>query len=608
MFQLFRPGITINWTFIGLILVSGCQLFVDDADHEVYRVLENRQQEAVGINHDVTIDDPEKQKQNLAAPGWFDPAYDFVPNPLDSDVPSSFQTTTQPAAVTDLSAATQPAVTMDLAAATQPAEKMPAPKEWSLADVLTYAFRNSRDYQTAKEDLYLAALDLTLERHLWTPRLFNEIRGEYANYGQIRNFDHALSLVAEAGVRQQLPFGGEITASVINVLMRDLTNHITTAETGAVLLEAGIPLLRGAGPSAYESRYQAERDLIYAVRTFERFRRILAVDIADDYFSLQTLRQAIVNADLRIDALTYEVGRSQALWKAGRLIQLEVQRAEQDRLSAIDGKINAIQAYQTAIDQFKIRIGMPVEIPLEVAFPKDPTAEKDKKGPLEAKSLEESILMPDVSLEEAIKVGLKYRLDLLNDYDRIDDSRRGIEIARNNLLPDLDLFGSVRLDTDPDRLGTLKYNMERLTWRGGFNLELPLDRKEERNELRGAMIEKQQAQRNYELAQDTVRFQVRRAMRRADQEKTSLRIQIINRDLALERRKAVKLRLDKGEVSNREVIEAEEALFHARNRVTEAQARYRLSVLEFRRDTGTLRIDELGQWTLTDDVKIKQGS
>jgi len=32
-----------------------------------------------------------------------------------------------------------------------------------LADALAYAFIHSRTYQTAKEELYLAALDLTLE-------------------------------------------------------------------------------------------------------------------------------------------------------------------------------------------------------------------------------------------------------------------------------------------------------------------------------------------------------------------------------------------------------------------------------------------------------------
>ena len=39
-----------------------------------------------------------------------------------------------------------------------------------LKESLAFAMRSGRDLQDAREDLYLDALDLTLERHLWTPQ------------------------------------------------------------------------------------------------------------------------------------------------------------------------------------------------------------------------------------------------------------------------------------------------------------------------------------------------------------------------------------------------------------------------------------------------------
>ncbi|UCD28431.1 MAG: hypothetical protein JSV03_15320, partial [Planctomycetota bacterium] len=236
-----------NWFALSLVMFSGCQWFVDDADHEVYRLLDQRQQQAVGAKSDVKIADKDTISTDLAGPKSGDDAYSFIPHPIDAEVPDSFQkTSTQPA-----SAATQPEL-----ATTQPTSAPANNKILTLAEALEYAFKHSRDFQNAKEDLYLAALELTLERHLWTPRLFGEIESEYANYGQIRDFDHAMSAVAEVGIEQNLPYGGQITARVVNTLMRDLTNHITSAETGAMILEADIPLLRGAGRAAYESRYQ----------------------------------------------------------------------------------------------------------------------------------------------------------------------------------------------------------------------------------------------------------------------------------------------------------------------------------------------------------------
>jgi len=592
-----------NWTFkyclpiLPLLFIGGCQWFVDDADREVYRLLGRRQQESVGESSNVRISDGKTASSDLAGPKKHDPAYDFVPHPVDAEVPESFKrTTTQPAAPKTQPSNTSQTTTSE--PATQPAGKI-----LSLTDVLDYAFQHSRDYQTAKEDLYLAALDLTLERHLWTPRLFGEIQSEYANYGQVRNFDHAMSAVAQVGVEQNLPYGGQVTAQVVNTLMRDLTNHITTGETGQILLEADIPLLRGAGRVAYESRYQAERDLIYAVRTFERFRRSLAVDIADDYFNLQLLRQIIDNADKSIKFFAYEAKRAEARWEAGWEIRLEVGRAEQKRLEAISGKINAVETYQTSLDQFKIRIGMPIETPVDVPYPKDPTAKSAKTARMEADSLEEAIRMPDLTEKEAIRVALKYRLDLLNNLDTVDDARRGVWVAKNNLLPDLDAFGSVRLGTDSSKLDMLKYNHERTTWRAGLTLELPLDRKQERNALRSAVISKKQAERDYDLAKDSVRFQVRRAIRRVQQADTSLDIEILNRDLALKRRQAAQIRLRKGTISNREVTDAEEDLLRARNRLAGAQADLKLAILQFRRDTGTLRIDRQGKWPATEKHK-----
>jgi hypothetical protein len=44
------------------------------------------------------------------------------------------------------------------------------------------------------------------------------------------------------------------------------------------------------------------------------------------------------------------------------------------------------------------------------------------------------------------------------------------------------------------------------------------------------------------------------------------------------------------------VVEAEDILLGARNKLAQAQASMRLSILEFRRDTGTLRINDEGRW------------
>ncbi len=41
-----------------------------------------------------------------------------------------------------------------------------------------------------------------------------------------------MDMVSQIAVEQRLPYGGEVTARVLNTLMRDLTNHVTTAKRG----------------------------------------------------------------------------------------------------------------------------------------------------------------------------------------------------------------------------------------------------------------------------------------------------------------------------------------------------------------------------------------
>ncbi len=547
----------------GVVLLAGCQFFVDDADRQVYRLIEERQQQAIGLEADATID---RERVPKPVPST---AYDYVPSATQPAIPDAMTVTSRPSTQPLTPPATQAVV-----GATTRATQVTRMK---LNDALAYAFAHARRYQSAKEDLYLAALALTLERHLWGPRFLGNIQTQYANYGQIRDFDHAMKAVAQVAVEQRLPYGGEVTAKVINTLMRDLGRRITTSESGQAILEANVPLLRGAGRSARESRYQAERNLIYAARTFERFRRTFVVEVANDFIELIRQKQQIANARSSYRSFLADAERSKALFLAGRLIELEAQRAEQRLLSAWNQVVIAEEGYQRGLDQFKILIGMPTVEPLDV--------------------VEEQVELkvPAVPEKTVIEVAVKSRLDLLNVCDGIDDARRGVAVARNSLLPDLNLRGNVAFDTNPNELNQYHYEHERTTWRAFMDLELPLDRVAERNAYRSRLVTLRRAQRAYDLAADRVRLEVRDAKRTIDQALKTLSIQRQSMELALRQREAADFRFKQGDASNREVVDAEDNLLNARDLLAEAESALRQAILEFYRDAGMLRVNDEGK-------------
>ncbi|MGB0716798.1 MAG: TolC family protein [Phycisphaerae bacterium] len=456
---------------------------------------------------------------------------------------------------------------------------------FGLADAIAYGLVNARDLQNAKEDLYLAGLDLSVERWLWTPRFSATVRAEYANYGQVRDFDHAMSAVAQAAVTQRLPLGGEITARVIGSFMRDLGESVTSGETGTAILEANIPLLRGAGRVAYESRYLAERELIYAVRSYERFRRTFVVSIANDFFNLQVLKASIDNTYGSYLSRYRSWEKTDFINRMGRSENIsDATRALSNLRSAEVALVARKEQFASALDRFKIRLGMSVDTPLDVLpFVDDPIGQQVES------------LIPQVDDRVSIDIALKYRLDLITSADSVDDARRGVAIAKNQILPDLDLSGSITMATDANEKAILGYNTERTTWRAAIDLQMD-DRVPERAAYRRSLVTVRRAERLLDQDQDTVRADVRRALRQIVRNRDVRDIQALNVQENELRRDASLAQYNLGKASNQDVIDAENELLQAQDSLANAIADYRTAILQFRLDTGTLLVSDEGTW------------
>ena len=581
-------------TVASIHLIPGCRGPIEGTDRQVYQVIEERHRAALGETHDATLG---------SESGTFESSsrmYDFNPRPLAPGVPQGFesiQETPEPAADTSQEASAEPVEKArdEISQSIFSAEEQERVTVFSLRDALAYAMRHARDFQDAKEDLYLAALDLSLERHLWTPQLVASVQATYEDFPKEAVVDRALSTVSEAAVTQRLPFGGEVSARVIHALVREIQERVGRSESGQVILDASLPLLRGAGRVAYESRYLAEREMIYAVRRFERFRRTFIVDVAQVYFDLQQSKAAIANTNKSY--LSQKLQSEEADFKLdmARIDIFQASRAKSSFRRATASLISAKQRYESGLDRFKIRLGMSVDALLDVL---------DQDRDESASAVDR--LLPEVELAEALDVALRLRLDLLNDADRVDDARRGVLIAKNRILPDLDIGGSVVMDSDPAQLRSTQIHNERMTWRGDVQWRLD-DRKTERNAYRASMIALRRAERNHEELRDGVRAEVRRALRRVAEQDNLRRIEaisVVENELRLE---AAIAHFKLGKKTNQDVVDTEDSLLIARNALAAAVAGYRAAILEFRRDTGTLRVSDDGAWENPDALRAPSG-
>ena len=512
----------------------------------------------------------------------------------------------QPAAASASSSAKRAEAVVELQSAApdkfalleQAGEPLPVPESarvLGLADALLLASRHNRDYLSQQESLYLSALSLTLEQYLWSPRFRAILSGDVARTGPTPR-DTPWGAAGEVGMALALPDGGDVDLSMNTGFAGDFTTN--TPETAVSTWVASItqPLLRGFGRSiAQEPLVQAERNVIYAVRNFERFRRTFAVQVASDFF--RTLQQvdAVRNQWENYQSFIDVRKMTQALADAGRVPAFQVDQARQDELSARNSWVTAVETYELTLDRFKIELGLPTEVAIVLD-----SRELDALRQLGAAP-------PEESPEQATAVALANRLDLMVERDQLADAGRRVHIAQDQLRGDLNLTASASVESGPAANEPLDAQFHEGTYSAGLDYNLPVDRFSERNRYRQALISLEQQRRSLSLAQDTVVLEVRDAYRGVQQAMESYRIQQISLDLARRRVESTSLLLRAGRATTRDLLESQNAYVDAQNRLTQALVDLSVARLELRRDMDVLVIDEKGAWGWPQVISLETG-
>ncbi len=458
----------------------------------------------------------------------------------------------------------------------------------TLSRAFDIAQRDAREYRTAEEDYLIAAIRLLIERHLFDPRLFNDTSIGLTSEGSDGRFDSALRVINTMRVSQQLPYGGEVEARWVWRAAEQLRSSVEGqyVQSSELVLSGNVPLLRGAGLVAQESLIQSERDLVYAAREYERFRREFFVDIAIDYFDLLQTLAEIRNQIAQLQSLRQFEQQRQELYDAGRISEFDVNDAANRVLSAESSLASRRENYALALDRFKVRLGIPVTEPVQlkgVQFLLDP---------------------PDATLEEATESALLYRLDLQTASDRVLDSFRALDNAANQLLPNLDIGGQVSLPTDPDtNEGGVAFDPDEADLAASIDLSLPLDRRIERLRLRESQIRVQRAQRTYERARDQVILEVRQRLRNIDLAR--FRLELAQRQVEINERRLREQRIKADEVDTNRRLDTENDLLDSKNARDRAATDLRIAILNYLLSAGRLRVAADGQLEPLDGMSLE---
>ncbi|MGB7348181.1 MAG: hypothetical protein WBD20_28410 [Pirellulaceae bacterium] len=273
-----------------------------------------------------------------------------------------------------------------------------------LDDAVRVARLHSRSYQNNLETLYLSALDVTFERFRFDHQFFagsqfgQDFRGQ--RVGQLSQS----SLNSSAGFSKLSATGGELVVGLANSLVWDSWGSGSDLLTSTLDFSLVQPLLRFGGRArVMEQLTQRERSLLANVRQMQQFRQGFYVNVvtgrnsgsgpslannvgqsglgliagfpsgrngapsAGGYLGLLQDQQQIRNQDTNIAALRDSLSQLEAAFESNRTsFRLQADQARQALLNAQSSQLASKAAYASRVDDFKIDLGLPPELPLEI--------------------------------------------------------------------------------------------------------------------------------------------------------------------------------------------------------------------------------------------------
>jgi len=481
-----------------------------------------------------------------------------------------------------------------------------------LEDALAIAVQHSRVYQSRKEQLYLSGLALMLARHQFTPIFSAGGKGTFTGQteqavryeidsatGEIKPVlsdnlveQRQVAASGDIGASWLIRGVGQLTTAFTVDFLRFVTGDPRSVTSSRLSAQFTRPLLRNAGYlQQMEALTQAERQMVYDLRDFVRYRRDFSVQIATEYYRVLGLRDAVRNNFLNFQSSQRNAERTRALAQEGRVTQSDLGRLAQQELSSESTWVNSIRNYRQTLDNFKFLMGLTIDENLIL-------------DDAELKSLR--IRHPDVNPDDSIKVALAARLEFITAKEQLEDAERKVKVAANFLLPQLDLTSSVMLNSDPDKnTGLPLPETDRYRYAASLTLDPGLDKTAAQDAYRTSLITHDRAARQVDQQEDEIKLEVRDSWRSLEQAKRDFEISELGVQIAERRVEEQNLLAELGRAKAQDQVDAQNDLANSKNQRTQALVTHTIARVQFWNRMGILYIKDRGQWEEIKNAKAE---
>lgn len=262
------------------------------------------------------------------------------------------------------------------------------------------ALIHSPEYQRQREELYLSALDVTLERFGFDSQLFAGFNSFFRSQGSLAPGGSQSTLSGSLGstgqgisLRKLTTTGANFTVGLANSVIWNFAGPNTQSASSLINFSLVQPLLRGGGRDRImESLTQAERTLLGNVRQFERYRQGFHLSIltgrspgpgptrggnflslppatptgAGGLYGLLESQQQIAFAAFNVQQQQDFVDQIREFFERERIDLLQVAQTENSLYEAQSNLLQAQTSYQNQLDRFKQTLGLPPWLEVQV--------------------------------------------------------------------------------------------------------------------------------------------------------------------------------------------------------------------------------------------------
>jgi outer membrane protein TolC len=429
----------------------------------------------------------------------------------------------------------------------------------TLADAVRQALERNERAIASRERATQAALAEQVARSELSPKLTPNLTGSFGQ-AAAANQTYGLSF------SQLFSTGTELRA---NLGVAALQNQIGDYFSSDVTFTLSQSFLRGFGASAVRSQIEAAASRVAGEQRRHRLtEQLLAVEVAAAYYRVVTQTEMLAIAQGALARAEELLAASKAKLAVGRVSRLDVVRAEQ---LAAEADLHVLDA-RTGIEDAKDQVRRLLNREWNYEF-----------------GLEREIAFrpEEVDLDAATRQALEQRPELAMAAEAVVQARRAVELARNQLLPQLDLGVALTRREAADTLKTA-FGLGRLQPAAFAAVSMPFDRTRQTVTYQSALLDLAQQERAREALQASVRQEVRQAARQHERLVRSLRLADSAQRLAEEQVELAALRYQRGLSNNLDVVSAESGLLAARGRRVGLLADIALARLRLHVATGTL--------------------